>query len=97
MSKEYKLKSVSRFKRDFKAFSRKNRAVAEKITFVLELLEENPFNSRLDTHSVRISVLGKVYSSRVTGDIRIIWFFLNEGEIVLYRIGGHSGGSNVYR
>lgn len=64
---------------------------------IIGALRENPFNSRLYAHFVRISSLGKVYSSRVTGDIRVLWFFKDNGVIVLYRIGGHSGGSKGYK
>lgn len=97
MSKEYILKSVSRFKRDFKGISKKDKKTTKRVIDCIEALKENPFNPKLDTHSVRISSLGKVYSSRVTGDIRIVWFFKSKGVIVLYRIGGHSGGSKVYK
>ena len=97
MSKGYILKSVSRFERDFKSVSKKDREVAGVIVDKIELLKENPFNPSLETHSVKISFLGKVYSSRVTGDLRVIWFFESKGVIVLYRVGGHSGGSKVYK
>jgi mRNA-degrading endonuclease YafQ of YafQ-DinJ toxin-antitoxin module len=97
MNRIYTLKSVSKFERDFKKISKKDKRVAKRILKGIEGLKENPFSSGLETHSVKISSLGKVYSSRITGDIRIIWFFKSKGVIVLYRIGGHSGGSKVYR
>ena len=93
----YTLKSVSKFERDFKKISKKDKRVAKRILKGIEELRENPFSSGLETHSVKTSSLGKVYSSRITGDLRIIWFFKSRGTIVLYRIGGHSGGSNVYK
>jgi len=45
---------------------------------------------------VNISVLGEVCSSRITGDIRLIWEYNqeNEIEIILLTIGGHD---RVYR
>ena len=64
---------------------------------VIDRLSYNPFYPSLKTHSVDIASLGKVYSSRVTGDIRIVWAFKEDLIIVLYRVGGHSGGSNVYK
>lgn len=93
----YILKSVSRFDRDFKRISKRNKRTAKRIVKGIEELRENPFSSGLETHSVKISSLGKVYSSRITGDLRIIWFFKSKGVIVLYRIGGHSGSSKVYK
>ena len=41
---------------------------------------------------------GKVYSSFISGDIRIIWEFSNGSlHILVLNIGGHSGTNNVYR
>jgi len=47
-------------------------------------------------HTVNLS-LGKVYSSRVTGDIRILWEFVNEKEVSFANTGRHSGFSSIYK
>jgi mRNA-degrading endonuclease YafQ of YafQ-DinJ toxin-antitoxin module len=65
----------------------------------LYLLEQNEFDPRLRTHKVIGRQVGECYSSRVTGDIRILWKRDKEDWIILdvLDIGGHSGGSKVYK
>jgi mRNA-degrading endonuclease YafQ of YafQ-DinJ toxin-antitoxin module len=88
---------TSEYERDFKKIARKDKLLASKVLVVSERLGVNPFSIALRTHIVRISSLGRVYSSKVTGDIRILWTLEKEDIILLHRIGGHSGGSNVYK
>ena len=57
----------------------------------------DPFYPSLKTHKVNISTFGLVYSSRVTGNIRIIWKYLNRDTIVILTTGGHEGKSSVYK
>jgi len=51
----------------------------------------------LKTHKVFISDYGKVYSSNVTGDIRVIWSLEETYVLLLLDIGGHEGSTRVYR
>jgi len=93
---------TSKYERDFKKIVRKDKLLASKVRDVSEKLSVNPFSIGLRTHIVRISSLGRVYSSKVSGDIRILWtledWTLEEEDIILlHRIGGHSGSSNVYK
>ncbi len=92
---KYSLEFSTYFKRDLKKF-KKNRIIKDKITSTLKKLSKEPFDSSLYTHQVNISSLGKVWSSRVTGDLRLIWKFntLNEAIIIAIRIQGHD---TVYR
>jgi mRNA-degrading endonuclease YafQ of YafQ-DinJ toxin-antitoxin module len=62
--------------------------VAEKI----QELEINPKMPELKSHKVNTPKFGECFSSRVTGDIRIIWRYGEDGllEILeLLDIGGH--------
>ena len=88
---------TSEYERDFKKIARKDKSLALKILDVSEELSVNPFSIGLRTHMVRISSLGRVYSSKVSGDIRILWTLEEEDIILLHRIGGHSGSSKVYK
>jgi mRNA-degrading endonuclease YafQ of YafQ-DinJ toxin-antitoxin module len=64
---------------------------------VLSNLIENPFLYSLGTHRVNTPKWGRVYSSRVTKDIRIIWDFKDKKLIILVLdIGGHEGSKSVY-
>jgi mRNA-degrading endonuclease YafQ of YafQ-DinJ toxin-antitoxin module len=88
---------TSEYERDFKKIARKDKLLASKVLDVSEKLSVNPFSVDLRTHMVRISSLGRVYSSRVSGDIRILWTLEEDDIVLLHRIGGHSGGSKVYK
>ena len=65
---------------------------------VIELICNNPGNPRLRTHKVNSRNFGKKYSSKVTGDVRIIWDYSETDPkvIILLDIGGHSGKHSVY-
>ena len=93
----YFLHYTSEYERDFKKIVRKDKLLASRIINVSEKLIVNPFSVSLRTHIVRISSLGRVYSSKVSGDIRILWTLEEENIILLHRIGGHSGSSKVYK
>ena len=93
----FALHHTSEYERDFKKIVRKDKLLASKVLDVSEKLSVNPFSVGLRTHMVRISSLGRVYSSRVSGDIRILWTLEEDYTVLLHRIGGHSGGSKVYK
>ncbi len=61
-------------------------------------LEKNPFELKLKTHKVQSKVVYKAWSSRISGDLRVIWDFNQDkiGVINLLDIGGHSGKNKVY-
>jgi mRNA-degrading endonuclease YafQ of YafQ-DinJ toxin-antitoxin module len=66
----------------------------------LKILAEDPEHPTLKTHKVNaIIAKSQLYSSSITGDIRIIWDY-NNGNINiidLLDIGGHSGKDKVYK
>lgn len=76
----------------------KNIKLAEKIDKTIQSLAKDPRDSTLKSHKVIIHNLGEVFSSRVTGDIRILWDYSdsNINIIDLLDIGGHSGNTSVY-
>jgi hypothetical protein len=63
-------------------------------------LRVNPFYPSLKSHKTTTKTAkGKCFSSRITGDIRIIWNY-NKNEICaidLINIGGHEGKDKVYK
>ena len=73
-----------------------NLRLSKRIIKTIQRLSIDPFYPGLKTHMVNIPKIGKVYASRVTGDLRIVWMFKGENILLLYRIGGHSDGLNVY-
>lgn len=86
----YTLSFSTKFERDLKSY-RKDKLALEKIKNTLKILASDPFYPGLKTHSVNIQSVGDVYSSRVTGDIRIIWIFKDKKgfTIITLRVGGH--------
>ena len=64
----------------------------------IDLMKKNPFYKSLRTHKVLTKNFGTKYSSRVTNDIRIIWGFSEEKNLVIYLmdLGGHNGTNKVY-
>ncbi len=94
----YRLVSTKPFDKDFKDLTKKNKELKERIVKAFQLLKRDPFYESLKTHKVSTKIFGQRYSSWVTGDIRIIWDFYEEGTltIILLDIGKHSGARKVY-
>jgi mRNA-degrading endonuclease YafQ of YafQ-DinJ toxin-antitoxin module len=76
----------------------RNSKLIQKTANTIEKLKLNPNNPSLKSHKVITPKFGTVFSSRVTGDLRIIWDFDGDNITVidLLDIGGHSGGKGVY-
>lgn len=97
MLNNYRLSPTPFFKRKYRKLTTKNSILKEKIVATLKYLQVNPFLLNLQTHKVNSRIKSGVFSSRVTGDIRIIWEFSQEDIQVLdlLDIGGHDGGGGV--
>lgn len=77
------------FKKDYKKLPL---AVREQLKIKGVLFEVNPFHSRLRTHKLTGKLHG-LWAFAVDFRHRAIFEFLDEGEILLLRIGDHS----IYR
>lgn len=91
--------SSPRFQRKAKKLLKKNISFRKKLNIVIEVLQKALFSPVLQTHKV-IDIDGlPAFSSRIAGDIRIIWDFNDEevNVIDLIDIGGHSGKKKVYK
>ncbi len=87
------------FKKSYKKLFKHNKELQIKIVKILLKMENDPFYPSLKTHQVSLTKYDKkVWSSSITGDIRIIWTFDNENNLIilLLNIGGHSGTNSVY-
>ncbi len=94
----YQLKPKKYFIKKFKKLVSKNKDLEKKLEQVFDKLIKDPFDISLQTHKVRSKLGIEAYSSRLNGDLRIIWDF-NENELNildLFDIGGHSGSGGVY-
>jgi len=94
---KYQLSPQSRYVRDWEHACKNNKLLSKKILMVHEKLSINPFFKELGTHKVSAVVGENRFSTRVTGDLRIIWEFENNTIILLLALGGHSGSKKVYK
>jgi mRNA-degrading endonuclease YafQ of YafQ-DinJ toxin-antitoxin module len=65
----------------------------------LEQLVENPSYKGLKSHIVNSPKVGvNVWSSTVSGDLRLIWDYDKDDKIriLLLKLGGHTGKNKVY-
>ena len=95
---KYNLYTSNLFDRRLRKLVKKDKNLRKSIFKTLDRLTEDPYQTSLKTHKVDSKVLKSVYSSRVTGDFRIIWGFSKTRiqMIELYDIGGHEGSNKVY-
>lgn len=95
----YKIISSTLFKKNFIKLTKNNPNLIKQIDKTLVNLSKDPYSNCLRTHQVNIQGYGKVKSSKVTDDLRIIWKFKKNGEIVIVvlKLCGHSGKNKVYK
>ncbi len=97
MKNRYILEFSKQCARDVKKYTRKDPKLKFEFRHKIKILASDPFSKSLNTHVVNISGIGRVYSSSINKDFRIVWVFLEEKIILLHRFGSHSGSSKVYR
>jgi mRNA-degrading endonuclease YafQ of YafQ-DinJ toxin-antitoxin module len=94
----YKIGFNQKFLRKIKTIYKKDKVLYAKYLKVIERVGKDPFAGGLRTHSTGVIDHGRIFSSRVTGDIRVIWCIeQKEKRIILLDIGGHEGGKKVYK
>ena len=94
----YLIKQSKIFKKSVEKLIKQRRVALGKINKVVVKLSSDPFDQSLKTHKVNTRALGLRYSSRVDGDLRIIWSFDEDNNLIIHLldIGGHSGAKGVY-
>lgn len=94
----YTLEFAPTFNRSYKKVVKDNVLLQKRLEKVLKLLVQNPRQLSLHTHKVDSKDFKDVWSSRVTGDIRIIWEYDKNYtfHILVLKVGGHSGSNKVY-
>ncbi len=96
--KTFDLDFSASFLRRLNKLCKNNLILKSQINETLSSLEYSPFAKPLKTHKV-MSSFGKVYSTKVNDDLRILWKFDQGRAKVLYilDLGGHSGSHKVYK
>jgi mRNA interferase YafQ len=94
----YSFNPSSNFIKKTKKLITKNKQLEDKLEQILDKLKIEPFTPSLKSHKVRTKQGSIAYSSRITGDLRIIWDYSETGINILdlIDIGGHSGNRGVY-
>jgi mRNA-degrading endonuclease YafQ of YafQ-DinJ toxin-antitoxin module len=94
----YKLIVTKYCTKKLAGYVKKDKQKQKYIEKCLLALQENPYNPILKSHKVTLQGGANVWSSKVTGDVRIIWNIV-DGELIILilDIGGHSGKQNVYK
>lgn len=96
MSK-YEIAFDKSFLKRIKKVYKKDKFLYARYLKFLEKMAKDPFAENLLTHKVNSKNHNLVYSSRVTGNIRVLWL-LEEGRVILLLdIGGHEGSNKVYK
>ena len=88
----YKIDFTPNFEKQYLKLIKYNPKLEVTIDKVFELLERDPFYPGLRSHIVdKDHMYGNIWSSRVTGDIRILWALDPNQNLVLIllKIGGH--------
>lgn len=89
----------TKFVNSYKKLIKNNKKLTDNIKETVRQISIDPRNRVLKTHKV-VTHTGKVgWSSKVNGDIRIIWQYKKDKPEVLelILIGGHSGKNKVYK
>ncbi len=95
----YYIRYVPHFKKALLKVVKRDKFLHQKIVETIETLSKDPKYPSLHSHKVQTPDFGERWSSRVTGDIRLIWDFDEDNNLVILvlDIGGHSGGGKVYK
>lgn len=95
----YSFKPTKHFKRRYNSLTKRNKILKKRVSKTLKIMRTDPFYRGLNTHKVDSLDFGIHYASTVTGDIRIIWNFNKDNNIIilLLTIGGHTGKRKVYK
>ncbi|MCH2228690.1 MAG: hypothetical protein MK033_13045 [Candidatus Caenarcaniphilales bacterium] len=93
----FQIEASKRFRKKFSKLIKNNKALEEKISQTILQLRTDPGYASLKTHKVNLTNYGQVFSSYVTGDIRILWTKTDEAFVLLLLdVGGHEGGKGIY-
>jgi len=84
------------FDKKSKKITKNNPKLAVKIANVVDSLQVNPLFPSLGSHKVNTPKFGQCFSSRVTGDVRIIWQYDNENRLEILELLDLGGDDTVY-
>ncbi len=91
--------STPTFDETYKKLIKGNQEKEKRTQKAIDLMRKDPFYPSLKSHKVNTRNFGEKWSSWITGDLRIIWDFDKEEEliIILFAITKHSGSHRQYK
>jgi mRNA-degrading endonuclease YafQ of YafQ-DinJ toxin-antitoxin module len=95
----FKIVFVDGFEKYFKKIIQKDPILIKKFYKTIALLSQDPNYPSLQSHKVDIIGYNEVWVSRITGDIRIVWFYDEKKQLVIncIKLGTHGGANQVYK
>lgn len=95
----FDLLTTKGFDKTYVIITKGDQKLQKRVQKVFKLLRLDPFYPSLKTHKANTKNYGEKWSSRVSGDIRIIWDYDSENKLIilLLDIGGHSGTHKIYK
>ena len=95
--RKYLINTTKRVDKKIQKIIRNDKKLDKRLRKVFRQLEMDPFYKGLKTHKVNTPKWEMAYSSRVTGDLRLLWYlYQNNLLILIIDIGGHEGSKSVY-
>ena len=87
------------FEKDLIRLIKNDKKLLKRFENRLKQLSIDPKHNSLKSHKVDTKKFDDVWSSSITGDIRIIWIYAPNKDkiIVLLQTGSHSGSNKVYK
>jgi mRNA-degrading endonuclease YafQ of YafQ-DinJ toxin-antitoxin module len=94
----YKIIRQPRFQKRVLKLIKGDFSLEKKLIKAVDLLKVNPMHPSLHSHKANVRGQREAWSSRVSGDLRIIWEYADNQIWIIYLldIGGHSGSGRVY-
>lgn len=84
MKPSYQIIITKPFGKSLRKLVPKNEELAQRIQTVITKLAFDPFDTALRTHKVLSKNHNEAWSSRINGDLRIIWDFDEGNKINIY-------------
>lgn len=94
----YTIAFVEGFDKYFKKIIKKNPILTKKFYKTIDLLALDPNYPSLNSHKVDIIGQEDVWVSRISGDIRLVWFYDGNQKLIIncIKIGTHNGANQIY-
>lgn len=87
------------FAKSYKKVIKGDEILEKRFIKCIKLLAQNPKHPSLNSHKVDTIDKSDVWSSWVTGDVRLIWIYnqTQKSIIICLKVGTHSGANKVYK